>query len=128
MGDRQEHDPDPEIRVTDRRAFSREGERLRSEADAPPVDAGSDAAGPPEAPEFGTFIMGLAKIALLHLGEEETASGPAPVDLPAAREMIDILGMLQAKTAGNLTPEERHLLDTLLYELRMVFTQKATAR
>ena len=73
--------------------------------------------------------MGLAKIALLHLGEAETqAAGTATVDLPAARELIDILGMLHEKTSGNLTPDESRLLETLLYELRMDFAQKASAR
>ena len=45
-------------------------------------------------------------------------------NLDAARHTIDILAMLQAKTRGNLTPDEDHLLDGVLYELRMKFMAK----
>ena len=47
------------------------------------------------------------------------------MDLPAAREVIDLLGMLQEKTRGNLGAEEQHLLETWLYQLRMAFTERA---
>ena len=39
--------------------------------------------------------------------------------------MVDILGMLQEKTKGNLTREEDQLLESALYELRMKFMSKA---
>jgi len=125
--------PEEEIKVTDRRLFRRDGEAASPEAEGRAPAGAGDPPPPRPAdagrPEFGTFVMGLAKIALLHLGEAETqAPGTAEVNLPAARELIDILGMLHEKTAGNLSPEESHLLDTLLYELRMDFAQKASAR
>jgi hypothetical protein len=125
--------PDEEIKVTDRRLFRRDGEAAAPEPGDPPaagpVDPSPSSPTDADRPEFGTFVMGLAKIALLHLGEAETqGEGTAEVNLPAARELIDILGMLHEKTAGNLSPEELHLLDTLLYELRMDFAQKASAR
>jgi len=37
------------------------------------------------------------------------------------RHTIDILGVLQEKTRGNLTPQEAQLLDQVLYELRLAF-------
>jgi hypothetical protein len=124
--------PDDEIKVTDRRLFRRDGEATApASVEPPPATTAEPAARPVDAdrPDFGTFVMGLAKIALLHLGEAETqAPGTAEVNLPAARELIDILGMLHEKTAGNLSSEELHLLDTLLYELRMDFAQKASLR
>jgi hypothetical protein len=124
--------PDEEIKVTDRRLFRRDGEAAAPPSvEPPPATTAEPAARPADAdsPDFGTFVMGLAKIALLHLGEAEMqAPGTAEVNLPAARELIDILGMLHEKTAGNLSPEELHLLDTLLYELRMDFAQKASLR
>lgn len=124
---------DEEIKVTDRRLFRRDGEASVPEpAEAPQAATADPSPSQPGAsggPDFGTFVMGLAKIALLHLGEAEAQSqGNAEVNLPAARELIDILGMLHEKTAGNLTPEELHLIETLLYELRMDFAQKASAR
>ncbi|MBI3615916.1 MAG: DUF1844 domain-containing protein [Candidatus Omnitrophica bacterium] len=45
-------------------------------------------------------------------------------DLEQARYLIDVLGMLQEKTKGNLTPEEADLLEGLLYELRMKYVAK----
>jgi hypothetical protein len=37
--------------------------------------------------------------------------------------MIDILALLEAKTRGNLTAEERQLLEQILYELRLRFVE-----
>lgn len=135
MADMGKEQPEPEIQVTDRRLFNREGERVERQPEPGPAPSGGEPPvaaaqeSPQTGPDFGTFVMGLAQIAWLHLGEEDpSAGGPGKLDLPAAREMIDILGMLGEKTAGNLTPAEKHLLDTLLYQLRMDFTQKAAAR
>ena len=44
-------------------------------------------------------------------------------NLPAAQQMIDILSLLEAKTRGNLTAEERQLLEQLLYELRLRYVE-----
>ena len=45
-------------------------------------------------------------------------------DLESARHTVDILTILQEKTRGNLSKEEDHLLDSVLYELRMKFMAK----
>ncbi len=56
------------------------------------------------------------------LGEvPNPATGEPHADLEQARYLIDILGMLQEKTHGNLTAEESVLLEDLLYELRMKY-------
>ncbi len=46
-----------------------------------------------------------------------------PVNLDFAKHFIDLLGMLEEKTQGNLTPEESHLLQETLYQLRMAFVE-----
>lgn len=70
---------------------------------------------------FSSFITSVAASAMASLGE-----GPgATEDLQMARHTIDILGVLKEKTAGNLDEEEEKLLETLLYETRMQFVQKA---
>ena len=72
--------------------------------------------------------MGLANTALIHLGEMKDPSRPASeLNLPAAREVIDLLAVLLEKTKGNLTHEEQHLLETLLFKLRIDFSEKAAA-
>jgi hypothetical protein len=133
---------DEEIKVTDRRKFSREGERIvpdvcdsrtaADEEEAPSEEsAGQDpaaqSAGPqPQADLFVTHVMALSQLGLIHLGQiENPATRKTEVDLPAAREVIDLLGMLQEKTQGNLGAEEQSLLETWLYQLRMAFTERA---
>ena len=78
--------------------------------------------------DFSTFIMSLSTSVLFHLGlmaEEEGQPPPAP-NLPMARQTIDILEILEAKTRGNLDSEESHLLESLLYELRLRYVEVQT--
>jgi hypothetical protein len=78
---------------------------------------------------FSTFVMGLTTQALMHLGEI-----PDPVhqnvhhDLPAAKQMIDLLGILREKTKGNLDAAEEQLLGEMLYDLRMRYVEVARSR
>jgi hypothetical protein len=50
-----------------------------------------------------------------------------PPNLPAAKDVIDMLGVLQEKTKGNLDPREEELLTGLLYELRMTYLEIVNA-
>lgn len=74
---------------------------------------------------FPSFILSLAATAAVHFGDrmEPGAIEPGEVDLVAAGQMIDILTLLEEKTRGNLTAEERQLLETILYELRLRFVE-----
>jgi hypothetical protein len=47
------------------------------------------------------------------------------VNLDGAAQMIEILGLLDQKTRGNLTAEERQVLEQVLYELRLRFVEAA---
>ena len=129
-----------EVKVTDRRKFTREGERVSTDdvsrnstpASTDMPETGASAGEQPASKEessadlFVTHIMALSQLGMIHLGRiENPATRKAETDLPAAREVIDLLGMLREKTRGNLTPEEQNLLDTWLYQLRMAFTQAA---
>ena len=74
---------------------------------------------------FAGFVISLATTAAVHFGDiadPHTGERQEP-DLIAAHQMIDLIGLLQDKTKGNLTPEEAKLVDDLLYELRMRFVQ-----
>ena len=70
---------------------------------------------------FAAFLVSLAHTAAVHFGDvpEPGTEQRQPANLPAARQIIDILSLLQDKTKGNLSAEERQLLDNLLYDLRM---------
>lgn len=83
--------------------------------------------GTQEAPgtDFGLFLSSLSMQAMVALGEmAHPASGAAQEDLEQARYLIDVLGLLQEKTQGNLTAEEASLLEGVLYELRMKYVSK----
>jgi hypothetical protein len=59
-------------------------------------------------------------LGLMHFGEKDEQSEP---NLPLARHSIDLLGVLQEKTKGNLTAEEQRLIENGLTELRFRYVQ-----
>ena len=116
----------PGFRVTDHRRFHEDDVSPA----AGPAGAGADSAHdvPPswvaEGVTFSTFVLGLSTQALLHLGEiEDPTTGSRNCDLLAAKQMIDILGVLDAKTRGNLEQNEEELLGGVLYDLRMRYVE-----
>lgn len=74
---------------------------------------------------FTTFLMSLNASALVQLGVETDPSGRASSkNLPVAKQTIDVIAMLEKKTKGNLTEEERRLLTNILYELRLLYVKE----
>ena len=81
----------------------------------------------PQFPEinFSTFVVSLNASALLHLGAiEDPTTGQKTKNLPMAKQTIDILSMLEEKTAGNLNNEEKNLLKNILYDLRLMYVKE----
>lgn len=77
--------------------------------------------------DFTTFCISLGSSAFVHLGEVPHPESQAVAEnLVLAKQTIDLLGMLQAKTRGNLTPEEDKLLEHLLLDLRLRYVEKTT--
>ncbi|MCJ7664793.1 MAG: DUF1844 domain-containing protein [Desulfobacterales bacterium] len=73
---------------------------------------------------FSAFVYSLSTSALVHLGEiPEPISEKMAKNLPLAKQTIDILGILQEKTKGNLTQDEENLLNNFLYDLRMRYVK-----
>ena len=75
--------------------------------------------------DFAGFVLSLATTAALHFGDipdPDTGRRVEP-NLQAAGQMIEIIGMLQEKTKGNLLEPEAQLIDDLLYELRMRYVK-----
>ncbi|HEY5996630.1 MAG TPA: DUF1844 domain-containing protein [Candidatus Deferrimicrobiaceae bacterium] len=103
------------------------------EGDAPggPEAVPPGAAGHPEAgahphglhpPGFLDLVQSLQYSAMLHLGMVQGPDGHrSPVDLPAAQDAIDMMGVLKEKTKGNLTADEDGMLTEGLYVLRMSY-------
>lgn len=108
---------------------------------AAPDDAGTDAAsgvdrssdeaslsddaelpGAHDPASFINFLMSIASNAASALGMmEHPVTGERGVDLQLGKHWIDILGMLQQKTQGNLLPQEQQIFEGLLADLRMQY-------
>jgi hypothetical protein len=127
--------------IKDKRAFSAETGEARPdvsqeakeeqavEKQAPAADAESAVGQETQLPEvnFSTFVFSLSSSALLHFGEiPEPSTGKKQKDLAMAKHSIDILGMLEEKTKGNLTNDEGQLLKNILYDLRMRYVKETT--
>lgn len=75
---------------------------------------------------FANFIMSIASNAASSLGMmEHPVTHKREVDLELAKHWIDILGMLERKTQGNLVDQEAKLLEGLLADLRMQYVSLA---
>lgn len=71
---------------------------------------------------FASFVISLGSSSLMLMGEQLDPQQPAmPVNLPQAKEIIDLLSVLDVKTKGNLTTEEQTVLRDMLYALRMKY-------
>jgi hypothetical protein len=79
--------------------------------------------------DFSSFIGSLAANAFLLMGEKFAPEQPdIPKDLESARQMIDLLGLLQEKTQGNLTKDEAGMLEAMLYNLRMRYVKESSSK
>ena len=74
---------------------------------------------------FAAFVLSLASTAAIHFGDlPDPVSGERmEPNLDGAAQMIEILTLVEQKTRGNLTAEERQLLEQVLYELRLRFVE-----
>ena len=129
--------------VKDRRIFAQENfdreekeekeapaaeEKKEAEAKEANKEPAAESQEPPlQFPEinFATFVASLNASALLQLGAiEDPTTGTKNKSLPTAKQTIDILSMLQAKTVGNLSEEEENLLKNILYDLRLMYVKE----
>ena len=77
---------------------------------------------------FASFMMSIASNAASSLGMmEHPVTGKREVDLELGKHWIDVLGMLQKKTRGNLLPQENQILEGLLADLRMQYVSLTNA-
>ncbi len=130
----EDRDDKPGFTVNDRRRFT--DEAAARDADAAPKEtperesaqAASSRGSDLEPVTFSTFVLGLSTQALLHLGEiESPLAGKVERDLGAAKDIIDVLGVLREKTRNNLEQAEERLLDSILYDLRMRYVALSRA-
>jgi hypothetical protein len=78
--------------------------------------------------DFATFILSIASAALVQLGElPDPQDGEKRRNLALAKHNIDLLGLLDEKTRGNLDEGERKLMHSLLYDLRVKYVDAQKA-
>jgi Domain of unknown function (DUF1844) len=76
---------------------------------------------------FVSYISGLVLAASVYIGDEpDPMTGLRAVNLTSAGHAIDVLAMLEEKTRGNLTDDERRLLEGALYELKMKYVEASS--
>jgi Domain of unknown function (DUF1844) len=129
--------------VQDRRRFSPETGDARQDAPEETAAAAqpssskveSDATRPESQQEplpeinFSAFVISLSTQALLHLGEiANPMTGKVEVDVPVAKQMIDIVAMLKDKTRSNLNANEERLVEDILFDLRMKYVEAVKKR
>jgi hypothetical protein len=126
--------------VRDRRGRAEDKEQVHTPPAAPPSSAPSRAAHQDEATPkaahehegampvtFSGFIFSLSTSAMMLMGEQlDPQQGQMPVNLAQAKEIIDILSMLESKTRGNLATDEQAVLTDMLYALRMKYVDAAS--
>ncbi len=80
---------------------------------------------PQPALSFTAFVLSLASTAAIHFGDlpDPVSGESSELNLDGAAQMIEILSLLEQKTRGNLSAEERQILEQVLYELRMRFVE-----
>jgi hypothetical protein len=79
--------------------------------------------------DFYTFVFSLGSSAFVHLGDApHPETQEAAANLLLAKQTIDILGMLQEKTKGNLTAEEDRFLQSLLSDLRLRYVARTAGQ
>ena len=119
--------------VKDKRAFDSDGkvrepsekaQAKEEKAEDKPKEEATQQEPPLPEVNFSSFLLSLSSSVLLHLGEiPDPQSGGTKKDMALAKQSIDILTLLKEKTEGNLTEEEKNLLENLLYDLRMRFVK-----
>ncbi len=125
--------------IKDKRIFAEgdEDQPIKEETEKPLDDATSEKSESAKAQEeertdyqlpeinFATFIFSLNHSVLVHLGVmDDPSTGEKVKNLPLAKQTIDILGMLEEKTKGNLTEDEEKMLKNILYDLRMIYIKE----
>lgn len=140
-GDAMSADQDSGFVVRDRRGGNRPEDAAPAQQAVPPQPE-TRAAEQPTAAEpssheghshmpltFSSFVFSLSTSAMMLMGEQlDPRQSPVPVNLAQAKEIIDILSLLETKTKGNLTGEEQSVLTEMLYALRMKFVELSSGK
>ncbi len=112
--------PPPTAEETDqaKRAYDMTADRLDTA-----IRSANPGADHPPAMSFDQLVQSVYLTAIMQLGGTTREGQQPQVDIIGARQSIDMLGVLQEKTKGNLTPAESQLLESALFELHLAFLE-----
>ncbi len=122
-------EPYKDVRFTEKKvdeSWKEQAETVKAKAAATPPPASSTTKSKPaeSSKVFLGLIQTLGYQALMHLGEiPDPATQQREVNTDAAKEAIDLLITLHDKTQGNLSEDEMKMLETLLTQLQIKFSQ-----
>ena len=146
VGDMTDNNDEKGFTVKDRRTFAEDGE-IRSESSRNEnekaeeakeassnaesdarrqAECGTENATPLPEINFASFILSLHTSALFHFGDlKDPATKKTMRNLPAAKQTIDLIRLLQDKTRGNLDEYEQKIIEEVLFELRMRYVKES---
>lgn len=116
--------------IKDKRSSKQSEEEVKAseetqKSEAPKEEPSSQDASQNFELNFSTFVLSLASSAFYHLGDiPDPMTGQKQENLPAVKQTIDILIMLQEKTTNNLDADEKKTLEQLIYELQVKYVAK----
>ncbi len=93
-----------------------------SEDSSDAEEAAADTSPPLPPASLGFLVTSLATQAMASMGQIPGEDGkPMPVNLDFARHYIDLIGVLEEKTNGNLDAEEAQFISETLHSMRMIY-------
>lgn len=102
---------------------------LSSQAQTAEAVSSSESSPPSPPVTFSSFVFSLGTSSLMLMGETlDPKQPPPPMNLPQAKEIIDILSMLEEKTQKNLSSDEASVLGDMLYTLRMKYVSLTSGK
>lgn len=120
--------------VKDRRSLDKDGELRDQDGDAVQEKQAGEEKPKKQAPKeepsthplpeanFSSLIFSLSSTALFQLGDiPDPETGETKKDLTLAKHAIDTIALLQEKTKGNLSEEEKKFTESILTDLRWRF-------
>jgi hypothetical protein len=115
----------PEVRTQPDQPVEKSGEATSASSES---SEEAELPGAEDPASFASFMMSIASNAASSLGMmEHPVTRKREVDLELGKHWIDVLGMLQQKTRGNLLPQEQQILEGLLADLRMQYVSLTNA-
>ncbi len=120
------------FKVVDKRRFNEDGkegapaeESVALKSDETAKANSKEPTMPQEELNFSSFLFGMYTQTLIFLGDiPHPETNQISTHIEAAKQNIDIMGILEEKTKGNLTHDESKLFEEILNTLRLQYVKK----